>query len=273
MTTKKFFYTRRSFLSTSAVALSTLAASHAAMGMGQMTPHEAEIAANIPTPDTMLKFNLDGTRRPFAGNTVICHLQPQGPTRDAVERMVAELNQASFIHKITLLPPDSYHMTVYPGANDQGRDITGWPSYVPKDASIQDCSRRVAERMHQFHLECQLPIRMKVDETKTISNPRASTLRMIGANAEQENKIRKVRDRLVDVFGFRDNKHDEYGFHITLAYQIRSFTAAEQAEYHAILAKHVPRIVASAPVFEFANPEFCTFPDMFRFDIQLLLST
>jgi hypothetical protein len=114
---------------------------------------------------------------------------------------------------------------------------------------------------------------MKVDEVKTIANPRASTLRMVGANADEERKVRSIRDRLVDVFGFRDNKHDEYGFHITLAYQLQRFTPAEQAEYHAIMAKNVPLIATSAPVFEFANPEFCTVPDMFRFDIQCLLST
>jgi hypothetical protein len=241
--------------------------------MSQMTQREAEIAANIPTADTKLKFNPDGSRRPFAGNTVICHLQPQGATRDAVERIATDLKRSSLMRKISLLPPASYHMTVYPGVNDQGRDITGWPSYVPKDASIEECSRIVGERMRQFHLESQLPLRMKVDEAKTIANPRASTLRMVGANADEERKIRKIRDRLVDVFGFRDNKHDEYSFHITLAYQLQRFTAAEQSEYHAILTKTVPVIAASAPNFEFANPEYCTFPDMFRFDIQCLLAT
>jgi hypothetical protein len=66
-------------------------------------------------------------------------------------------------------------MTLYPGVNDQGRDITGWPSDIPKDASIEECTRIVGERMRSFHLECQLPLRMKVDGTKTIDNPRAST--------------------------------------------------------------------------------------------------
>jgi hypothetical protein len=96
---------------------------------------------------------------------------------------------------------------------------------------------------------------------------------MIGVDAEEERKIRKIRDRLVDAFGFRDKQHDEYGFHVTLAYQLQRFTPTEQTEYRAILAKNVPKIIESAPAFEFANPEFCSFPDMFRFDIQLLLPT
>jgi hypothetical protein len=265
--------TRRSFLSTSALALGTFAVSDSSAGFAQLTNKQAGVAANIPTADTKLKFNPDGSRRPFKGNTVICHLQPQGSTRDAVNQIATDLRHSSFINKIALLPPESYHMTVYPGVNDQGRDITGWPSDIPKDASIEECNRIVEERMRSFHLESQLPLRMKVDGTKTIENPRASTLRMIGVDASEERKIRKIRDRLVDVFGFRDKQHDEYGFHVTLAYQLQRFTPAEQTEYRAILAKNVPQIIASAPAFEFANPEFCTFPDMFRFDIQLLLQT
>jgi hypothetical protein len=264
--------TRRSFLSTSALAFCTLAISHPSVGFSQLTDQQARVAANIPTADTKLKFNPNGTRRPFKGNTVICHLQPQGSTRDAVEQIATDLKRSSLIHKIALLPPESYHMTVYPGANDQGRNITGWPSYVPKDASIEECSRIVGQRMRSFRLECQLPLRMKVDEAKTIENPRASTLRMIGTDDGEERKIRRIRDRLVDVFGFRDKNHDEYGFHITLAYQLQRFTPVEQAEYQAILAKNVPLIAASASAFEFSEPEFCTFPDMFRFNIQLLLS-
>jgi hypothetical protein len=255
------------------LAIGSLAVSEPGGVFSQLTDNQAETAAKIPTADTKLKFNPDGTRRSFKGNTVICHLQPQGSTRDAVERIATDLKRSSFIHKIALLPGESYHMTVYPGVNDQGRDITGWPSDIPKDASIEECTRIVGERMRSFHLECQLPLRMKVDGTKTIENPRASTLRMIGADAEEESKIRQIRDRLVETFGFRDKQHDEYGFHVTLAYQMQRFTAAEQTEYRAVLAKNVPKIIESATAFEFANPEFCSFPDMFRFDIQLLLQT
>lgn len=270
---KELIQTRRSFLSVSAPVLGTFAASLPSRSFAQTPANVTETDSDIPTSDTRLKFSADGTRRPFAGNTVICHLQQQGRTRDAVERLHEDLRHCSFVRKLAILPPDSYHMTVYPGANDQGREITGWPSDLSKDAPIGECNRVVGERMRQFHLECQLPLRMKIDQTKTIANRRASTLRMIGADAEEEKKIRKLRDRLIDVFRFRDARHDEYGFHITLAYQLQSFTAEEQAEYRAILERNVPGIAASAPTFEFGNPEFCTFPDMYRFDIQVLLST
>lgn len=264
--------TRRLFLSNSALALGAVGVSSVPLAIGQGT-HQSEKDPNIPTLDTRLKFNPDGSRRPFAGNTVICHLQQQGAARRAVESLAADLRHSSLTPKIAMLPPESYHMTVYPGANDQRRDITGWPSDIPQNASIEECDRIITMHMEQLHLQCQLPLRMKVDVMKTIANPRASTLRMMGADALEEKKIRTIRDRLVEVFHFRDRHHAEYGFHITLAYQLSPFTPTEQTEYHSLLAKHVPLITAAAPVFEFGNPEFCTFPDMFLFNTILLLAT
>lgn len=64
----------------------------------------------------------------------------------------------------------------------------------------------------------------------------------------RETSVRTVRDRLVDVFRFRDHKHDDYGFHITLAYQLQPFSGAEQSEYRAILPRNVPLIAGSAEV-------------------------
>lgn len=267
--------TRRNFLGSTALAAVGIAGftEIAVAAATQSTKRAQANGVSIPTLDTQMKFNPDGTCRRFRGNTVICHLQPQGSVRNAVDNVRLDLAKAAFASKVALLPTISYHMTVFPGANDQGREITGWPADLPINATIDECDRTIAERMRTFHLECDLPLRMKVDTVKTVTNLRATTLRMTGANAIEEAKIRKVRDSLVDVFGFRDRNHDRYGFHITLAYQLAPFTPKEQEEHQAILRKHVPLIGAAAPWFEFGNPEFCTFPDMYRFDIQVLLAT
>jgi hypothetical protein len=262
---------RRSFLSNSSLAIGTFLVPD--LSIAQADKVELQEKATIPTVDTSMKYNPDGSIRPFKGNTVICHLQPQGKVRDAVDAIRKDLAQASFAAKVALTPPVSYHMTVYPGANDQGRELTGWPTDLSPDASIEECNRVVAERARHFHLGCDLPLRMKVDAAKTVANPRATTLRMISSSPSEEAKIRSIRDRLVDVFGFRDKSHDTYGFHITLAYQLKPFTPGEQEEHKRIMAKHVSLIEAAGPLFEFGNPEFCSFSDMNQFDIQVLLST
>ncbi len=225
----------------------------------------------LPTHDTLLKFNPDTTPREFKGNTVICHLPIQCATRDAMFALHEELLAAPYRHKLGLTAPESYHMTVFPGANDQDRQVTGWPSYVPLDASIETCNRMVGERMAELRLDCELPFRVRVNLDATLHYSLACTMRLVPADAAENTKLRSVRDRLATTYGFRTSDHDSYEFHMTMSYQLKSFTASEEAAYRKLLKSYVPRIIAAAPVIEFGVPEYCTFPSMNRFDTQRLL--
>jgi len=229
-------------------------------------------AVKIPNRDTLLKFNLDGTRKPFAGNTVICHLPVQCDLRDAMVELHEELASAPFRHKLGLTSTDSYHMTVFPGANDQDRSQSGWPSYVPLDATIESCNRAVQTRMQAARLRCELPLRVRIDVTETLNYFTACTLRMTPVDAEQNANLRALRDQLASVYGFRTNDHDQYTFHITMSYQIARFTDREQTLYRRILRAHLRQMVKAAPVLELGEPEYCVFPDMFRFEPKKLLT-
>lgn len=229
-------------------------------------------AVKIPNRDTLLKFNTDGTRKPFAGNTVICHLPAQCELRDAMVPLHNELAQAPFRHKLGLTSTDSYHMTVFPGANDQDRSEYGWPSYVPLDATMEECNRLVRERMEAARLRCKLPLRVRVDVPETLNYFTACTLRMTPADREENAKLRALRDQLADIYGFRTKDHDQYTFHITMSYQTARFTEQEQTAYRRILRSHLKQIVAAAPVLELGEPEYCVFPDMFRFEPKVLLA-
>lgn len=200
---------RREFLAqTSALAASSLVSLNL---FSQPLLSEAQ----IPSRDTSLKFNPDGTRRPFAGNTVICHLPVQCATRDAMLELHSEMKQSSFRHKLGLTSRDSYHMTIFPGANDQDRMVSGWPSYVPKDAPIEVCNRMVGERMDKILLQCQLPLRVRIDQPATTDFHTACSLRMVPVDSDENAKLRAVRDQLTEVYGFRLKDHAAYEFHIT----------------------------------------------------------
>ncbi|MBB5056009.1 hypothetical protein HDF16_000678 [Granulicella aggregans] len=231
--------------------------------------HDSDSA--IPTRDTVLKFYPDGRRRGFAGNTVICHLPQQSHTRDAITALGDALRKSPFIHKLGMLPSESYHMTVFPGTNDQGRTAENWPSDIPRDAPIAECNRIIGERMKSFDTECQLPIRVRVNGPHTFGYGRACTLRLSPADEVENHKLRTLRDRLSEVYRFRLKDHANYAFHMTLAYQVAPFTQKEQRQYQAVLEHHIPAIIATAPVLELGVPEFCTFEDMFRFEIKTLL--
>lgn len=236
-------------------------------------PGGNDAGQQLPTRDSLLKFNRDGSVRAFAGNTVICHLPQQCAMRDATVALHEDLAKSAFRSKLALLPAESLHMTVFPGANDQDRTISGWPSDVPLTASIEECNRVVGERMNRFQLDCQLPLRVRVDTKRTLDYGRACTLRMSPADDVENLKLRNLRDSLAEVYRFRLKDHSSYEFHITVAYQMTPFSAMEKDAYTSILETHLPRIVAAAPVLELGIPEFCTFKDMYRFDVQKILST
>lgn len=222
--------------------------------------------------DTTLKFTADGKPKPFAGNTVICHLLAQCTLRDIMAELHQALQDAPFHGRLGLTSVDSYHMTVFPGANDLDRSVYGWPSYVPSNATIEECSRAVQQRIMATRFECPLPLRMRIDKEATLHFPTAATLRLVPVDAAEDRKIRSLRDRLAEVFGFRTPGHATYAFHMTMSYQVSPFTAAEERQYRRLLGAFVPRMLQAAPVIELPCPEFCTFEDMFRFEPKTLLS-
>jgi len=235
--------------------------------------HEERGLEPNPTPDAALKFYPDGSVKPFAGNTVICHVPQQCRFRDGTVALHDALVRSSFAHKLGILPPDSYHMTIYSGANDQNRAHSSWPGGVPLDASIEQCNSVMKERMKSVRLEGPFPLRVRINVPGTMHYGRASTLRMEGADAGSERILRTVRDRLADAYRFRALDHDMYGFHITIAYTMSDLSASEKTEYHALLQQAVDRITATTPVLELNLPTYCTFRDMYRFDTEVILRT
>ena len=267
-------HTRRQFLlCTSALGLSALVPPRLTAELVQSAnrPEDESQLATIPR-DTLLKFNPDGTPRPFAGNTVICHLPQQTRFRDAVVAFGHALRSSSFRTKIAGLPDDSYHATILGGPNDQDRDRYGWPSDIPISTPIAECNRVITERFARFRMNSELPLRFRLDEEKTLAPQRPSGLQLVPADEDEKLKIRKLRDRMADeVFRYRTADHDSFGFHISMAYQIRALTVVERREYQSILMDHLPVLIAAAPVIELGIPEFCTFGDMYRFEIQTFL--
>src|SRR3546814_7288625 len=93
-------------------------------------------------PDVGSKFYADGRVHPFPGNTVICHVPQQGEHSGCFNALLDIYREAPahpFVRKITLLPPSSYHMTIFGGANDKPRERKSWPADLPIDMPIERC--------------------------------------------------------------------------------------------------------------------------------------
>jgi hypothetical protein len=102
-----------------------------------------------PTCDAPLKFHPDGTVKPFAGNTVICHIPQQCRFRDGTVMLHDDLARSSFAHRLGILPPESCHMTIYPG-NAVERIVSETPVLelgLPEYCTFRDMDRFDPERI------------------------------------------------------------------------------------------------------------------------------
>jgi hypothetical protein len=117
-------------------------------------------------------------------------------------------------------------------------------------------------------------MRFRLDREKTLAPQLASGLQLATADPNEKLKLSRLRDRLAEeVFRYRAKNHSTFGFHISLAYQMCGFTSEERREYQDILQRHLPIIVSAALVIELGVSEFCTFEDMYRFEMRTLLRT
>lgn len=228
---------------------------------------------NYP-PDVGRKFSAGGRVLPFAGNTVICHLPQQGENAAAFDAMLdiyRDVPAHPFARKIALLPPSSYHMTVFGGANDRPRMRESWPADLPFDMPIAECNRVMTERLKRADLHVALPIRMRVDLDQKPVNGKALIFLLQPADDGERAKLAKLREQLADVFKIRAPDAASYRFHISLGYAIAWFTPAEMRELETAWARWVRQIADKSPIITVGAPEYCTFADMYAFKRQLLL--
>jgi len=234
-------------------------------------------AMAAPAVDGGRKFTTDGAVRGFAGNTIICHLPQQGPDNAAFNALLDIYRTAAdypFLSQATLLPPSSYHMTVFGGANDQGRGKAGqWPEGMPADLPLEDCHRIVGERLKAFRADLTLPIRMAVDMDAPTPSGSAIVIPLKPVDQAENDRLRDLRQRLSQATGIRIPAPDLYGFHISLAYWIRPLTTKQEADYGRAHHNWGKALQKAAPVIALGAPEFCTFRDMFAFERQFFLST
>lgn len=250
------------------IARRTLFKFGAATALAAATPTWAK-GFDPRLPDVGSKFDALGRVTRFPGNTVICYLAQQGPEATAFRALLdiyRALPRYGFARKITPLPPSSYHMTLFGGANDQQRRPNVWPASVPLDTPIEECTRRLAARLEGFDLRLARPIRMRVALDESPADERPLKIRLRPADATQERALRDARNRLSDQLGIRTPTHDAYEFHITLAYLFHVLTATEQREFRLARTAWHRQLASAVPEIALSNVEFCYFDDMFHFD-------
>ena len=209
------------------------------------------------------RFDENGAFLPERGNTIVNHLISGSRTEQALVEVRRRLMDLPFAHHFSFTPVSSLHMTVAQGVIDNRRKEHFWPQDMALDADVDDVTRTYLERLADFDSRGSFAV--AADEM----TPLGLTLK--GATPEDERILRRWRDDLIPVFGYRQPGHDDYRFHITLAYLIDWLPPEAVEVYEKALADCLDDVLKQAPVLELDEMAFCSFDDMNHFEPLLVL--
>lgn len=204
------------------------------------------------------KFNPDGSPREFHGNTVIFHVPTDSATFDLLLRIRKETESQRWARKFSFLPPSSYHMTIFEGVCDQVREPAKWTSKLPLDAPLE----RVDDLLRQAWPDVSIP--RDVSMSYRLYNAAIGNISIyVKANThEMERKLRSYHDKLSEAFGIRASNHDNYAFHITLAYRIEMLTISETFQAICFSRRMHRDLRRSFGTLQINTPKLTFFADM-----------
>ncbi|ETN44114.1 uncharacterized protein HMPREF1541_10664 [Cyphellophora europaea CBS 101466] len=212
------------------------------------------------------KFTPNGAVLPYPGNTIVCHLPENSPLRPRLLDLYHDIQQQEFSSLFTLLPPSSWHMTVYEGVTDQIRTRSCWPGELPLDSTLRQCHAHTASRLADFDAGLGTPFVMKIVSFEELDDGIA--LKLAASTPETDTNLRGLRDRLSHTLKMRHPGHETYSFHLSIAYTLRHLMEKERARIWAYLQAWQAK---SQMYFDLGSPEYCVYDDMFGFRRMFLL--
>lgn len=207
------------------------------------------------------KFNEDGSVRAFPGNTCISKIVPEMPIYTGLVQLQERLKELDVDGKYGFLPPSSFHMTVIEGVCDQFRRPENWSSKLPPDMPLADVTEFVLERYKKL----TPPASMRMQVARTYFQGLLLVI-LKPADTETAQALKSFRDQFAAETGIRFKNHDDYTFHISLAYRLIEMTPEEEQPFVDLQEEAARKLQAAYPTFELRKPSLTTFQSMFQFD-------
>ncbi|KAK7048177.1 DUF1868-domain-containing protein [Favolaschia claudopus] len=234
------------------------------------TPHPSVDLVRYPS-GIPHKFDSQGNIQPFRGNTIIAFLYrfSQARFHQQLVDLYVKLDASHMNNYLyVLLPPSTWHVTFFEGVYDKIREPGRWPDDLSIDATMQECNSLYTNKLSSFDLQTDPPYHFTFTNFATLN--RSGISLHLEPSAEDNVKLRSLRDRLSTLLHIRAKDHDKYEFHLTLAYMLRYLTAEQQQELENLLASSLQAIPKELKLHA---PEFCTFEDITTFRQVLHLRT
>ena len=226
----------------------------------------ARYGANAHTAPPMhlgRRYDRSGIFLSEPGNTIVCHLVEETPSKACTVEVRRRMQAMSDASRLAFTPVSSLHMTLFQGIIEHRRRLPFWPADMPLDADIDDMTRHYQDALQGFHGAGPFRVRV-VDVVPT-------GLTVAGATEADRHTVKAWRDGLADRFGYRHPDHDDYSFHVTLAYMIDWIAEDRLPAWEAMFDECRALIAREAPILELRPPAFCSFNDMKHFEELLVL--
>jgi len=217
-----------------------------------------------PIPNRVgTKFDPVGNALPFNGNTIISRLSNSSDLSQSLFNLQAKLKNSPSSHLIAHLPQSSWHMSVFEGAVAIKRKPWHWPSDLPLDATVEECTALFRAKLSSFALQLALPLRLSV-----VGFASSGVGIHLQPHPDDARQLRHLRDRLADLLKMRNPRAHEYEFHISIGYLLRYLTDDQRVALDGILMGHFSELPKEV---EMKSLEFCAFENMLGYDCVLEL--
>ena len=209
------------------------------------------------TQHVNFKFHEDGRAREFIGNTIISLVPEESNTMVVLKELRKAVLQTNWHQKMAMLPPSSFHMTVFDLVCDQVRDTAHWSSLCALDAPMGEVDA-VFERVWNT-LPTAPTFRMAFDY---LDIGDYITVRLKPADDDANAVIRRYRNQLSEVYGIRQPNHDSYFFHISLAYAVRKMSKQDLGASAGLIASWKDRLERELAHIDLQPANLVFFDDM-----------
>jgi hypothetical protein len=206
------------------------------------------------------KFHEDAKARAFAGSSIICLVPANSDSMRVLQRLHDDIDSQPWHTRFAMLPPSSYHMTLFDLVCDQVRTPEYWTSALPLDAPLAEVDAFMEECWSDLP-----PAPMPAVRVDSLTIGDYITIHLLPENSQAELQLRTYRNLLAEVFGIRHPGHDTYAFHITLAYAITRLTGRELKQAQSACEAWNVALVRQMEAPELLPPRLTFFADMTHF--------
>jgi len=210
-----------------------------------------------------VKFNSDGTPIKYPGNTVIADVGKENPAYAVLHQISSRLRQVKFNDCFIFLPENSYHVTIIRGMNDNVRKSGFWPPELALDTPMDQVDDYFATAAGAVPVSADIRmkfVRLQIngDDVRVCLKP---------ADMEQEQLLKDYRSQVAQRLGFQLPGHDEYIYHVTMAYILKLPGSEYQHQLHEI-EESINSCLREQDCFYLSRPCLAYYNDMMQFHPQ-----